>query len=82
MPYDDKEEAAGYLRAYQEGLKRANSILVVGGGAVGVQMACDLKEVYPEKEITLAHSRDKLMPLYHEDMSDLIKARFRELGVQ
>lgn len=57
-------------------------MVIVGGGAVGVQMATDLKEIYPEKEVTLVHSRTELMPLYHETLSDLIKERFKELGVK
>ena len=47
-----------------------------------MQMVCDLKEIYPEKDVTLVHSREKLMPLYHEALSDLIKARFEALGVK
>jgi pyruvate/2-oxoglutarate dehydrogenase complex dihydrolipoamide dehydrogenase (E3) component len=82
MPQDDKASSVNYLQDYQQSIKKAKSILVVGGGAVGVQMACDLKEVYPEKDITLAHSREKLMPLYHEALSNIIKDRFKELGVK
>ena len=28
------------------------------------EYACDLKELYPDKEITLLHSRTRLMPIY------------------
>jgi NADH dehydrogenase FAD-containing subunit len=82
MPHDDKAPSVRYLQSYQNGIRRANSIVIVGGGAVGVQMACDLKEVYPAKQITLVHSRQQLMPVYHEALSDLIKIRFQELGVE
>lgn len=81
MPSDDKVPSVRYLQAYQQGIKKARSIVIIGGGAVGVQMACDLKEIYPEKTVTLVHSRQHLMPVYHEALSNLIKDRFRELGV-
>jgi NADH dehydrogenase FAD-containing subunit len=81
MPDDDKPPSVRYLQTYQSGIKSARSVVVIGGGAVGVQMACDLKELYPEKQVTLVHSREKLMPVYHEGLSNLIKARFVELGV-
>lgn len=81
MPDDDKLPAVRYLQAYRSGIRAAQSIVVVGGGAVGVQMACDLKELYPAKQVTLVHSRAKLMPAYHEALSGLVKARFAELGV-
>ncbi|KAK4152215.1 apoptosis-inducing factor A [Chaetomidium leptoderma] len=82
MPDDDKPPSVRYLQAHQNGIRAAQSVVIVGGGAVGVQMACDLKELYPSKTITLVHSREQLMPVYHEALSNLIKARFTELGVQ
>jgi NADH dehydrogenase FAD-containing subunit len=81
MPDDDKPPSVRYLQTYQARIKSAQSIAVVGGGAVGVQMACDLKELYPDKSVTLVHSREHLMPVYHEALSNLIKDRFKELGV-
>ncbi|KAJ1337387.1 apoptosis-inducing factor 2 [Microdochium nivale] len=36
-------------------------VLVVGGGAVGIEMAAELKTVRPELHVVLAHSRSKLM---------------------
>ncbi|KAI0968905.1 hypothetical protein F4678DRAFT_441863 [Xylaria arbuscula] len=79
---DDKPLSVKYLQGYQQRLQNAKSVAVVGGGAVGVQMATDLKEIYPEKDITLVHSRDQLMPLYHSKLSDIIKARCQELGIK
>ncbi|GKT94568.1 Amid-like NADH oxidoreductase [Colletotrichum tofieldiae] len=82
MQHDDKSSSVGYLKTYQETVIKASSIVIVGGGAVGVQMATDLKESYPDKEITLVHSRDHLMPLYHNKLDEIVKSRFDELGVK
>ncbi|KAK0714220.1 hypothetical protein B0T21DRAFT_386949 [Apiosordaria backusii] len=79
---DTKPSAIAFLQSYQSSLRSADSIAIVGGGAVGVQMACDLREIYPHKQVTLIHSRDTLMPVYHPALSDLIKSRFAELGVK
>ncbi|GAW26044.1 putative oxidoreductase [Rosellinia necatrix] len=81
MPGDDKASSVAYLRRCQDRLRRARSVAVVGGGAVGVQMATDLKEIYPDKRVTLVHSRAQLMPLYHPKLDEIIKERCRELGV-
>lgn len=35
--------------------------MVVGGGAVGIEMAAELKMVKPHLKVTLVHSRDKLL---------------------
>jgi len=49
-------------------------------------MACDLAVLYPPaksgKQITLLHSREQLMNRFHPSLSELIKKRFEELGVE
>jgi NADH dehydrogenase FAD-containing subunit len=82
MTDDEKPLSVKYFQSYQKRVSGANSIIIVGGGAVGVQMATDLKELYPEKDITLVHSRNQLMPVYHEALDKIIKDRFKELGVK
>ncbi|KAG9573137.1 FAD/NAD(P)-binding domain-containing protein, partial [Aureobasidium melanogenum] len=57
-------------------------ITIIGGGAVGVQMATDIKEVYPEKSVTLVHSRMQLMNKFHPQLDRIIKERCEELGVK
>lgn len=39
----------------------SDPVLVVGGGAVGIEMAAELKTVQPNVKVTLAHSREKLL---------------------
>ncbi|KAI1320244.1 FAD/NAD(P)-binding domain-containing protein [Xylariaceae sp. FL0255] len=82
MLHDDKPQSVKYLQDYQEGIRKARSVCIIGGGAVGVQMATDLKEIYPEKDVTLVHSREQLMPLYHKQLDEIIKARCEELGIK
>ncbi|KAH3440816.1 hypothetical protein KXV60_004838 [Aspergillus fumigatus] len=82
MKSDDKVSSVQYLRNHQADTQRAKSILIVGGGAVGVQMATDLREYYPDKDVTLVQSRARVMPLFHEQLHELIKKRFDELGVR
>lgn len=38
-----------------------HGVLVVGGGAVGIEMAAELKLTMPHLKVVLAHSRDKLL---------------------
>ncbi|KUI58345.1 hypothetical protein VP1G_05685 [Cytospora mali] len=52
-------------------------VVVVGGGAVGIEMATELKIMRPETKVTLVHSRDKL--LSSEDLPDECKDRAVEL---
>ncbi|KAL4869199.1 hypothetical protein BDV12DRAFT_208738 [Aspergillus spectabilis] len=82
MRDNDKVSSVAYLQKHQNDIKKSKSILIAGGGAVGVQMATDLKEYYPDKEVTVVQSRPYLMPQYHPKLHELIKRRFDELGIK
>lgn len=82
MPSDDKTDCVNYLRTHQTQAQNAKSIVLVGGGAVGVQMALDLKERYPEKEITVVQSRDRVMPQFHEGLHNIIAKSFKDAGIK
>ncbi|EOA93853.1 Apoptosis-inducing factor 2, partial [Anas platyrhynchos] len=48
------------IQAYEDMVKeieKAERILVVGGGAAGVEMAAEIKTEHPAKEVTLIHSK-------------------------
>ncbi|ROT40232.1 FAD/NAD(P)-binding domain-containing protein [Sodiomyces alkalinus F11] len=61
-----------------------DGVIVVGGGAVGIEMAAELKVIRPDINITLVHSRDQL--LSSEGLPDECKTRalelLREAGVE
>ncbi|KAF4121629.1 NADPH-dependent 2,4-dienoyl-CoA reductase, sulfur reductase, or a related oxidoreductase, partial [Geosmithia morbida] len=61
-------EANGHIDAVA---RARHGVVVVGGGAVGIEMAAELKLVKPDVDVTLAHSRDKL--LSSEGLSDECK---------
>jgi len=42
-------------------LASAKSVLVIGGGLVGVELAGEIASAFPDKDITLAHSADTLL---------------------
>ncbi|KAF8257660.1 FAD/NAD-P-binding domain-containing protein [Lactarius quietus] len=70
------------LQRNQRRVERANKIVVVGGGAVGVQLATDIKDYYSAKSVTLVHSRSRLMHKFHPKLHELISARAEELGLK
>lgn len=83
MPYDDAASSIPYLQRYQDQLRRSEKIVIVGGGAVGVQMALDLKELYPQgKEVVVVHSRDRLMQVFHPKLHKIISGAFEEKGIR
>ncbi|KAJ3561675.1 hypothetical protein NP233_g10050 [Leucocoprinus birnbaumii] len=42
-----------YLSVYREAIKNAEKIVLVGAGAVGLELAGEIRDVYPDKQITL-----------------------------
>lgn len=62
----------------------ADGVIVIGGGAVGIEMAAEIKLVYPGLKVTLIHSRDKLLsaePL-PDEFKDVSLAALKEHGVE
>lgn len=60
------------VEAWEKDLEQCKRIVLVGGGACGIEMAAELKVHFPTKEILLLHSRDKL--LSNEPLSDEFKS--------
>ncbi|KAI1213189.1 FAD/NAD(P)-binding domain-containing protein [Annulohypoxylon truncatum] len=78
---DYLEEARRHISAVA---KSTAPVLIVGGGAVGIEMAAELKEVQPNVKVTLAHSRSKLLsaePL-PDNVKDCALDLTREAGVE
>ncbi|KAJ2402618.1 hypothetical protein GGI23_000587 [Coemansia sp. RSA 2559] len=57
-----RDEYFAAMEMYQTCIKDSKSIVVVGAGAVGTELAADLKTDYPQKEVTLIHSRELPVP--------------------
>lgn len=70
-----------FLQAQQSVIKRASSILIVGGGALGIQYASDIGDLYPDKRVTLIHSRDRLLPVFEASLHESAMKRLTELNV-
>ncbi len=49
------------MLAEHESLVAAKSVLVIGGGAVGVEFAGEIASAFPDKDITLSHSGEVLL---------------------
>jgi len=46
---------------YAEKVKASRTIVLVGGGAAGVEIAAEISALYPDKDITLIHASDQLV---------------------
>ena len=60
----------GYFRQQAAKIKAASSVLVVGGGPVGVEFAAELLDRYPGKQVSLIQHGEQLLPALDETCGD------------
>ncbi|KAF8965465.1 FAD/NAD-P-binding domain-containing protein [Flammula alnicola] len=58
---DNKKETTEHLLSWREKFKNANDIVLVGGGAVALEYAGEIKDFYPDKRVTIVHGHDLLL---------------------
>ncbi|KAL7107917.1 hypothetical protein ACP275_06G083500 [Erythranthe tilingii] len=64
-----KTEKLSYYKTEQEKIKSADSILIVGGGPTGVELAAEIIVDFPDKKVTLVHRGSRLMEFIGEKAS-------------
>lgn len=78
----DKLEGMKLLQGMQNGIESANTVVVVGGGAAGVEVATDAKALHPEKHIILVHSRAAVMHRFGKGLQTAAHEGLERLGVE
>ncbi|WWC69279.1 uncharacterized protein I206_103217 [Kwoniella pini CBS 10737] len=77
-----KKHGIKWMENSAEKLKKAGHVVVVGAGAMGIQFASDLKCLYPTKQVTLLHSRTRVMPRYPIEFHVSLIEELKKLGVE
>ncbi|KLT40111.1 FAD/NAD(P)-binding domain-containing protein [Cutaneotrichosporon oleaginosum] len=60
-PGSSLDEYKAVLRRMQADIKAATSVLIVGGGTVGVEVAGEITAAYPGKKVTIVHGEPALL---------------------
>jgi hypothetical protein len=69
------------LRAEAAVIRHSDTVLIIGGGLVGVEVAANVGEAHPEKRVILVQSGPVLMPRAKNAHGKIMK-RMEELGVE
>ncbi|KAI9322497.1 hypothetical protein BX666DRAFT_626451 [Dichotomocladium elegans] len=77
-----KPESIAMLQQYQRVIREAKAPIIIGGGAVGLELAAEIKEHYPDKDVRLIHSRTRYMPKYKASMDCFIRNILKKHGVK
>lgn len=79
---DEKLDCMTFFEEQQNRIKGAQNIVIVGGGAAGVEIAGDIRTKYPDKKVTLVHSRDRLLNNFGVGLHERAKPALEALGVK
>lgn len=70
------------LKQAHEKLKLANSVLIIGGGIVGVELAGEIADAFPDKTVTLAHKGSRVLDSLTPKASQKATEQLIKLGVK
>ena len=70
------------LQQHAERIRTAQRILIIGGGIVGVELAAELVEKYPQKKIIFVHSKKTVIQRSNARAQEAAASFLRERGVE
>lgn len=82
MDTDVTTEALDRIRAAHKELAGAERVLIVGAGPVGLELAGEVKAVWPRKHVVVIDPAERLMPGFAPEMRDDLRRQLDALGVE
>jgi NADH dehydrogenase FAD-containing subunit len=82
MASDRIAEAEAAVRLVNERVAQAQSILLIGAGPVGIELAGEIASVYSSKTVTLLDPGDRLLPAFNPELGDRLYKGLQKLGVR
>ncbi|KAJ7438338.1 hypothetical protein FB451DRAFT_1152111 [Mycena latifolia] len=80
---DSAEDVKSYVAASREKFAGAQSYLLVGGGAIGCELAGELKDIWPEKEVSIVHGQRLLLnDTYPDKFRTAVAGGLTERGIK
>ncbi|EDR06302.1 uncharacterized protein LACBIDRAFT_294694 [Laccaria bicolor S238N-H82] len=80
---DDEEEELASIKASRKEFEKARNVVLVGGGAIAIEFAGEIKDLWPEKEVTIVHNQGILLnDAYPEKWRKALTKRVQKGGVQ
>ncbi len=81
MVSPERDAACDELRHVQGRIAEAARVAVLGSGAVGVEIAADIKSYFPDKHVTLFSSRGVVMPSFGSKLQNHVANVLKSLQV-
>lgn len=75
-------DAKQATHAIHERIKLANTIAIIGAGAVGVELAGEIAAAMPDKNVTLVTDQDRLFPTFKDSLGNSLKEKLTAMGIE
>jgi NADH dehydrogenase FAD-containing subunit len=79
---DSTGEALDDLRQTHKELADAERVLILGAGPVGLELAGEIKEVWPHKHVTIVDPAERLLPAFQPEMIQDLHRQLDELDIR
>jgi NADH dehydrogenase FAD-containing subunit len=79
---DLTSEALDELRQTHKELADAERVLILGAGPVGLELAGEIKEVWPHKHVTIVDPAEQLLPAFRPEMRQDLHRQLDESDIQ
>eukprot|EP00977_Amphora_coffeiformis_P014505 scaffold4079_cov167-Amphora_coffeaeformis.AAC.1 len=76
-----KDRKLGWEAAHRR-LASASKVLILGGGAVGVELAAEIVDHFPQKQVTLVDASPTLVPLFPKSVGEYAARWLSKHGVR
>lgn len=58
---ETRDDVSGFVNEWRKRFEKANKIVLVGGGSVGIELAGELRDIYPVRSVSSFFSDDQLL---------------------
>ncbi|MFC5184729.1 FAD-dependent oxidoreductase [Actinomadura harenae] len=82
MRTDVADEAMAHLRETHAELAAASRVLITGAGPVGLELAGEIKAVWPDKHVTIVDPGERIAPAFDDEMRADLQRQLDERGVE
>lgn len=69
------------LRQTHKELVDTNHVLILGAGPVGLELAGEIKEVWPDKHVTIVDRAGQVLPGFLPEVQEALRRQLDELGI-
>ncbi|KAF8633590.1 hypothetical protein AX15_001383 [Amanita polypyramis BW_CC] len=78
---EDAGQVNNFIRNGRIAFEKAQNIVIAGGGAIGIELAGEIKDIWPNKKVTIVHAGSALLnAAYPDKLRSRVERRIQDTG--